>query len=80
MRKSLTRLTLKELRPIIGFYHSRFPGWRLLDKDTLIRETSPLVQGITFERLSYGVYRPIGYIRVLVAPEAVWARCTRTST
>jgi len=67
-----TRLTLKELRPIIEFYHAKFPTWRLIRHDTLVREAPPVVQGITFDRLSYGVYRPTGHIRVLVAPDDDW--------
>lgn len=66
------RLTLKELQSIMEFYHSKFPSWRVVREDTLIRETGPVVQGITFDRLSYGVYRPTGHIRVLIAPEDSW--------
>lgn len=66
------RLTLKELQPIMEFYHAKFPAWRVIRNDTLVREANPVVQGITFDRLSYGVYRPTGYIRILVAPEDFW--------
>ena len=65
-------MTVSELRPIVAFYHSNLPGWRAVREDTLFREAGPVLQGITFERLSYGSYRPIGYIRVLVAPEKCW--------
>jgi hypothetical protein len=67
-----TRLTLKELQPIMGFYHAKFPTWRVVREDTLIREAGPVAQGITFERLSSGDYRPTGHIRVLVAPGEFW--------
>jgi len=72
MRKNSVRLTLKELRPIVEFYHSHFPEWKVFEKDTLIREASPIVQCITFDRISAGDYRPVGYIRVLVAPSPFW--------
>lgn len=67
-----TRLTTKELRPIVDFYHARFPTWRIVRDDTLVRDDGPVLQGITFDRLSYGVYRPTGHIRVLVAPQDSW--------
>jgi len=73
MRKNLSRITLTELRPIMGFFHSQFPEWRVLRKDKLVREASPVLQGISFERLSYGAYRPVGHVRVLVAPRDHWA-------
>ena len=66
------RLTIQELRPIVEFYHANFPTWRVIRNDTLVREAGPVAQGITFERLSGGEYRPTGYIRVLVAPEDSW--------
>jgi hypothetical protein len=54
------------------FYHSAFPNWKIVRNDTLVREDGPVLQGITFDRLSGGDYRPIGHIRVMVAPEDVW--------
>jgi hypothetical protein len=72
MSANLKRITLKELKPIIEYYQAQFPGWRIVRGDTLVREVPPVLQGVTFERLSYGVYRPIGHIRVLVAPEPFW--------
>lgn len=67
------RLTLAELRPIVEFYNVTVPTWRVARKDTLIREAGPVLQGITFERLSGGEYRPTGHVRVLVAPRDFWA-------
>jgi hypothetical protein len=66
-------LTLKELRPIVQYYHSHFPTWRVILDDSLVREAAPVIQGVTVERLSYGAYRMIGYVRVLVAPRDEWA-------
>ncbi len=67
-----TRLTLQELRPIMEFFHANFSTWRVVRDDTLVREAGPVAQGITFERLSSGDYRPTGHIRVLVAPGDFW--------
>jgi hypothetical protein len=67
------RLTVTELRSIVEFYHAHFPAWKVIQEDTLTRENGPVVQGIAFERLSGGEYRPTGHIRVLVAPEDHWA-------
>ena len=64
---------MEELRPVVEFYHGYFPTWKVIQKDTLAREDGPVVQGITFERLSGGEYRPTGHIRVLIAPEDAWA-------
>lgn len=66
------RLTLEELCPIIEFYHAHLPGWKVIQSDTLVREDAPVAQGITFERLSGGEYRPTGHIHVLVAPGDYW--------
>lgn len=65
-------LTIAELRAIVDFYHEYFPAWKIIEKDTLVREDAPIAQAITFERLSGGEYRPTGHIRVLVAPEDTW--------
>ncbi len=67
------RLTDSELCSIVEFYHAHFPTWKVIEKDTLVRESAPIVQGIAFERLSGGEYRPTGHIRVLVAPEDHWS-------
>jgi hypothetical protein len=66
-------LTIQELRPIVEYYHAHLPAWKVIRKDTLAREDGPVVQAIAFERLSGGAYRPTGHIRVLAAPEEVWA-------
>lgn len=67
-----SRISLTELRSILEFYNATLPHWRIVRKDTLIREAGPILQGITFERLSGGEYRPTGHVRVLVAPEDFW--------
>lgn len=66
------RLTTRELNPIIAFYHTQLPSWKIIQKDILAREDGPIAQGIAFERLSGGEYRPIGHIHVLVAPAEHW--------
>jgi hypothetical protein len=70
--KRKPRLTVTELRSIIEFYHAYFPAWKVIQRSTLVREDSPVVQGITFERLSGGEYRPTGHIHVLVVPTDYW--------
>lgn len=66
------RLTLHELDAIMRFYHGRFPDWKVIQRDLLVREDGPVVQGIAFERLSDGEYRPTGHIHVLIAPSSHW--------
>lgn len=67
--KAKPRLTIADLQPIVDFYRVHFPDWKVVKDQTLAREDGPVMQGITFDRLSGGVYRPTGHIRVLVAPE-----------
>jgi hypothetical protein len=66
------RLTIQELGSIIEFYQAHFPSWNVIQKDILVREDGPVAQGIAFERLSGGEYRPTGHIHVLVAPADHW--------
>lgn len=70
--KAKPRLTISELRSIVEFYHAHFPTWKLIQKGTLVREDGPVAQGIVFERLSAGDYRPTGHVHVLVAPADYW--------
>lgn len=65
-------LTAAELRSIVAYYQAQFPTWKVIQKDTLLREDGPVAQGITFERLSGGVYRPTGHVHVLVVPAEHW--------
>ncbi len=67
------RLSLEELEPIVAFYQSKLSGWRVVRQSVLVREAAPIAQGIAFERLPDGAYRLVGHLRVLVAPEPVWA-------
>ncbi len=60
---------MRKLEPIVQDYQTQLFGWDLVQKDTLIRVNGPILQGITFERLSSGVYRPMAYIRVLTVPQ-----------
>jgi hypothetical protein len=69
MSTKFRRITLKELEPVVQYYQSQLPGWTLIRRATLVRMNGPVLQGITFDRLSYGAYRPVGYIRILTAPE-----------
>jgi hypothetical protein len=49
----------KQLEPIVQDYHRAFPGWRILERTLIARERGPVMQGIGFQRLSTGCYRPI---------------------
>jgi hypothetical protein len=58
----------KDLKLIVQDYLEYFPGWRILGFDTLYRDSEPILQGILFNRASWDVYRPTGFIRVLTSP------------
>jgi hypothetical protein len=58
---------------MVEFYHRALPGWVMLGADRLVREAGPIVQAITFERLSCDAYRPVGHFVVLVVPREPWA-------
>ncbi len=73
MTQNARRLSLEELAQFLAFYQSKLSGWRVVRQSVLVREAAPVAQGIAFERLPDGVYRPVGHLRVLVAPELVWA-------
>lgn len=70
--KSHKRLTPTEIGQIVEFYQSKFPTWRIIDRNILVREAGAVAQGIAFERLSGGDYRPTGHVRVLIAPDDLW--------
>jgi hypothetical protein len=66
------RLTKAEIRSIVRYYNSKLPQFEVLGHDMLVRSDGPVVQGISFERMSAGAYRPTPHVRVMVAPENVW--------
>ena len=67
-RDPYRRMTLREVEPYVAQYHAQFPGWRRTFKEAFGREAGPVAQEISFERLSYGTYRPMSCVRIFVAP------------
>jgi hypothetical protein len=50
-------------------YHRFLPEWLHIPEDSLVRFDGPVLQGICWERLSGGTYRPMNFMRALVSPE-----------
>jgi hypothetical protein len=61
-------MTQLELHKIVIDYHRAFPDWVVLEQTLLARECGPLMQGIGFQPLSTGSYRPICSIYYLCVP------------
>jgi hypothetical protein len=61
-----------KLKQIVDDYQRLMPGWFRVAAHTLGRVDGPLFQGIGFECLSTGDYRPMNYVNVLVAPQPDW--------
>lgn len=66
-------LTTKQITQVaIDYRDAAFPHWRMLATEGMLLRTERCVaQGICFDRASDKVYRPMGFIRVLVAPKHV---------
>ena len=62
-------MTAKELELIVEDYRRSFPDWRVLERTLIARENGPVVQGIGFQTLSTGCYRPICAIYYLCVPD-----------
>jgi hypothetical protein len=71
MKARFKQITLKELEPMVRDYLAHLPGWQQVQRNTLARTEGPILQCIGFEALSFGPYRPVGYIQVLIVPSAV---------
>lgn len=67
--KPKKKITRTEMRAIVDDYHRMLPEWQHPSPETLARADGPLLQGIGFQALSSGNYRPMNSIAVLVAPE-----------
>lgn len=65
----MARLSRPKLRQIVDDYQHAFPGWTRVGAETLVRTDGPVLQGLGWETLSSGEYRPMNYIQVLAAPE-----------
>jgi hypothetical protein len=70
IKPEIMTIKCKEIRQIVKDYQVYFPDWISVDNDSLVRASGPVLQGITFYRLSYAAYRPTGFIRVLTLPKA----------
>jgi hypothetical protein len=68
MTKVKKPLTVKELEPFVQDYHHEFQGWQILERTLIVRECGPVMQGIGFQCLSTGRYRPICSIYYLCVP------------
>lgn len=67
------QISKAEGRRISEDYLRDLPGWNRLDIDTLYRKSMPFAHILCFERLSYGVYRPMPFIDVLIDPRDEFA-------
>jgi hypothetical protein len=62
-------LKLKDLAPILADYRTVLVGWKAWGKDSLYRESSPVIQFLVLGRPTYAnIYRAAFCLRVLVAP------------
>jgi len=68
LKEQMRKLKVSELKPLLEDYHGALPDWRVFEKDTLIRVTGPVLQGIFLERQTHREYRPMGFVEILVAP------------
>lgn len=59
MSKVRKPLSLKELEPFVQDYHRAFPKWRVLERTLIARESGPIMQGVGFQCVSTGKYRPV---------------------
>lgn len=62
-------ISAKQIKKVTKDYHSYFPDWVIIDKNTMVRENGPVLQGIVFDLSSRDIYRPTGFIRILTAPK-----------
>lgn len=68
----MTRITMSQIKSVRDAYHSRLgTDWRALGKDALIRHNGIVGQGIWFDRLRTGEYRPTLSVQVFVAPSDI---------
>ena len=68
LKERMRKLKVSELKPLLEDYHGALPDWRVFEKDTLLRVTGPVLQGIFLERQRHREYRPMGFVATLVAP------------
>jgi hypothetical protein len=59
---------VRELEPFVQDYHRAFPRWHVLERTLIARACGPVMQGIGFQCLSTGRYRPICSVYYLCVP------------
>jgi len=69
MSAATKKISVAQIKRISTDYLSFLDGWQQIRKDTIARAAGPVSQCIGFERLGDGTYRPVGYLRVLAAPD-----------
>lgn len=69
MSPTTHRISVSQIKRIAHEYKERLPGWQQIRPGTLGRTAEAVAQCIGFERLSTGTYRPVGFLRVLAAPD-----------
>lgn len=70
--RATKRITLPQIRKIVKEYLPDFPSWRKLGKDGIYRARGPFVQAVIFERLSFGVYRPLAFLHSMLRQFDEW--------
>jgi len=68
MTKTNKQLAARELELFVEDYQHAFPDWHILERTLIARERGPIMQGIGFQCLSTGRYRPICSIYYLSVP------------
>jgi hypothetical protein len=64
------RLKLSDLEPILNEYRDWLSSWKQVGKDRLVRHNGAFLQGLWFDRLSTGHFRPTLYTKALTIPES----------
>jgi hypothetical protein len=64
-----SKITKSDLRQFVADYHRMLAQWQQTRDGTIARADGPMMQGIGFECLRGGAYRPMNYVCTLVTPE-----------
>lgn len=66
------KISNSQLKRIVDDYQRLIPRWLRIAPHTLARIDGPVFQGIGFDCMSTGDYRPMNYVNILVAPDPDW--------
>lgn len=69
MSTARRRISVSQIKQIAHDYQGSLAGWQQIRPGILGRATDAVAQCVGFECLSTGTYRPVGFLRVLVAPD-----------